>query len=109
MTRGPRARHAPDTLPRPPHWAKGAACTTAPPDLFHPEGTAAAVHLDTVEAKAWCARCSVREQCLTDALARAEQWGVWGGMDARERQALLRRRRERERSARRRAERKREE
>jgi WhiB family redox-sensing transcriptional regulator len=81
----------------------------ADPDLFHPEGDAGTALLDTVAAKAYCARCAVQERCLTDSLARAEPFGVWGGLDEKERRLLLRRRRERERAARRRAERKREE
>lgn len=30
-------------------------------------------------AKALCAPCPLRQQCLTEALERAEPWGVWGG------------------------------
>jgi WhiB family redox-sensing transcriptional regulator len=109
VTRGPRIRYAPDTLPRPAHWSKDAACLTAPPDLFHPEGDAGLVVLLTAEAKAWCARCEVRERCLAEALARGEPHGIFGGLSEKERRTITRRRRERERAARRRAERKREE
>lgn len=35
--------------------------------------------LDIARAKAICAKCGLREQCLTDALDREEPWGVWGG------------------------------
>lgn len=35
--------------------------------------------LDIARAKAICARCGLREQCLADALEREEPWGVWGG------------------------------
>lgn len=109
MARHARSRYAPDTLPRPAHWSKDAACLEAPPELFHPEGDAGLVHLMTEEAKRWCARCEVQARCLADAMARGERHGVWGGLDERERRTILRRRRERERAARRRAERKREE
>lgn len=109
MARHGRARYAPDTLPRPAHWSQDAACVDAPPDLFHPEGDAGVALMVTAEAKTWCARCAVREQCLADAMARGERYGVWGGLDERERRAILRRQRERARAARRRAERKREE
>ena len=34
--------------------------------------------LDIARAKAICAKCGLREQCLTDALDREEPWGVWG-------------------------------
>jgi WhiB family transcriptional regulator, redox-sensing transcriptional regulator len=30
-------------------------------------------------AKAICAKCTLRERCLDEALERAEPWGVWGG------------------------------
>jgi len=35
--------------------------------------------LDAARAKAICARCTVREQCLSRALERGEPYGVWGG------------------------------
>ena len=35
--------------------------------------------LDIARAKAICAKCGLREQCLNDALDREEPWGVWGG------------------------------
>jgi hypothetical protein len=35
--------------------------------------------LDIARAKAICAKCALREQCLADALDREEPWGVWGG------------------------------
>ncbi|MGV2914618.1 WhiB family transcriptional regulator [Streptomyces alfalfae] len=106
---GRPSRYSPDTLTRPAHWTQDAACRKADPYLFHPEGDAAAVLAATAEAKSHCARCAVRERCLAESLARAEPYGVWGGLDEKERRLHLRRRRERERAARRRAERKQEE
>jgi hypothetical protein len=35
--------------------------------------------LDIARAKAICAKCALRESCLSDALEREEPWGVWGG------------------------------
>jgi hypothetical protein len=35
--------------------------------------------LDIARAKAICARCTLRAECLDGALERAEPWGVWGG------------------------------
>jgi len=34
---------------------------------------------DIARAKAFCAGCRVREECLGAAIARREPWGVWGG------------------------------
>nr|WP_206071872.1 WhiB family transcriptional regulator [Antrihabitans stalactiti] len=49
-------------------------CRVADPDLWFAESPA---QLD--QAKALCAECPIRKQCLTAALDRAEPWGVWGG------------------------------
>ncbi len=34
---------------------------------------------DIAAAKAFCAGCPVRDNCLDAALTRREPWGVWGG------------------------------
>lgn len=34
---------------------------------------------DIARAKAFCAGCVVRTECLGAALDRAEPWGIWGG------------------------------
>jgi len=39
-------------------------------------------------AKKFCEECPVRQQCLEYALKVNEQYGVWGGLTAKERQAL---------------------
>jgi WhiB family transcriptional regulator, redox-sensing transcriptional regulator len=41
-------------------------------------------------AKAICARCPVRVDCLDYALRIKEPHGVWGGLNEQERRALLR-------------------
>lgn len=35
--------------------------------------------LELARAKAICARCVLRERCLSGALERGEEYGVWGG------------------------------
>ena len=35
--------------------------------------------LDIARAKAICAKCVLRDECLAGALEREEPWGVWGG------------------------------
>lgn len=37
------------------------------------------------DAKALCAVCPIRRQCLNFAMANDEEWGVWGGMNRAER------------------------
>ncbi len=49
-------------------------CHRVDPDLFFAERPA-----DVERAKAVCAGCPVRTQCLAGALSRGEPWGVWGG------------------------------
>ena len=48
--------------------------------------------LATADAKAVCAECAVRTECLEYALERPERHGVWGGLDEFERRNLQRRR-----------------
>ncbi|MGW4600764.1 WhiB family transcriptional regulator [Streptomyces sp. NPDC004457] len=66
-------------------WADQGLCR-AQPDRMFAEGAA------QNEAKAVCAACPVRLDCLAYALDHREQYGVWGAMTERERRALLRRR-----------------
>jgi hypothetical protein len=46
-------------------------------------------------AKALCGRCGLKASCLAGALAREEQFGIWGGTTPEERAQLLARRRAR--------------
>jgi WhiB family redox-sensing transcriptional regulator len=47
----------------------------------------------TAEAKAVCAACQVRAECLQYALEHNEKFGIWGGLSERERRRLRRARR----------------
>ncbi len=70
-------------------WMRYANCLGVDPDLFFPDrGGMATVN----EAKAVCAGCTVRGQCLEYALAHSEKHGVWGGMSERERRRIRQRR-----------------
>lgn len=69
-------------------WRDEAACSGMDVNIFYPEQGAGMPQ--TKRAKAICARCPVRIECLNDALARNERYGVWGGMSERERRRLLR-------------------
>lgn len=60
-----------------------ALCAETDPEAFYPEkgGSIRA-------AKAVCAGCDVRLQCLSWALEHDEKFGVWGGLAERERRQL---------------------
>ncbi|MFF5668867.1 WhiB family transcriptional regulator [Streptomyces hygroscopicus] len=92
-------RHAPNTLPRAPHWSDRAACREVDDSsVFFPEDfPKGLVLLVTREAKAVCARCPVIEACFEAALERREPNGVWGGLDKDERKAFRRRQQKRRR------------
>lgn len=76
-------------------WQDRASCKGMDPTLFFgPE------YAETVKekrdredaAKAVCAECPVRNECLEYALDAREAYGIWGGRTEVERKALLRRR-----------------
>jgi len=63
-------------------WFEG-VCAQTDPEVFFPEKGGS-----VREAKAVCARCPVRAQCLAHALAHGERFGVWGGFSEPERRRL---------------------
>jgi len=68
-------------------WLDYAACGEyGAASMFPSEGDEMGIRL----AKANCAVCPVLTECLTGALERGEQWGVWGGMTTEERKSLRR-------------------
>jgi WhiB family redox-sensing transcriptional regulator len=82
----------------PPEWWRSAACQEADPELFFPVAALGPGAGQTARAKAVCAACRVRRQCLQYALATRQMHGVWGGTSEDER--LLHVRRENERGQR---------
>jgi len=66
-----------------PVWWFAGLCAQTDPELFFPEKGGS-----VREAKAVCAGCPVRAQCLEHALAHGERYGVWGGLSERERRRL---------------------
>ena len=76
-------------------WQHRAACRGEVAGLFFPETS-----LETREerrgrearAKAICATCEVRTECLEYALRARETHGIWGGLNEYERRAVLRER-----------------
>lgn len=65
-------------------WREDALCAQTDPELFYPEKGGS-----TKEAKAVCAQCLVRAECLDYALATQQRFGVYGGLSERERRKLL--------------------
>jgi WhiB family transcriptional regulator, redox-sensing transcriptional regulator len=71
-------------------WLDRAACKGKPIEIFFwNEGTTR--YGNGAEAKAICAECPVVHECLTDALKihHRDQYGVFGGKTAKERQRIL--------------------
>ncbi|MEY9845767.1 hypothetical protein ABH940_002845 [Streptacidiphilus sp. BW17] len=63
----------------------GAVCREVAPDVFFPEPD------DTegeAEAKRLCAVCPIRPLCLAGAIERDERYGIFGGLNTAERDAL---------------------
>jgi WhiB family transcriptional regulator, redox-sensing transcriptional regulator len=72
-------------------WWSLAACQHANPDLFFPISAAGPAQAQIAGAKAVCAGCAVRRDCLRYALAAGPVQGVWGGMSEDERRLLRQR------------------
>ena len=72
-------------------WWSRAACRFADPDLFFPISQSGPAATQIRRAKAVCAECAVRSDCLRYALAADPVHGVWGGMSEQERRLLRRR------------------
>jgi WhiB family redox-sensing transcriptional regulator len=100
-TAAQRARRARRNPPRRPDLRpavpvlEGAACKGEDPELFFgPSAEFVTVRQQREEkAKAVCARCPARAECLAFALDSREAYGVWGGANEDERRAMLRQRR----------------
>jgi len=71
-------------MARPP-WRLLAACQSTDPELFFPVSSTGRSLEQANEAKAVCARCLVRRQCLSFALRTRQAHGIWGGLTEEER------------------------
>ncbi len=73
-------------------WQYLSACRASDPETFfspeHERGPRRRAR--EAVAKTWCNRCPVMSACLRHALDVREPYGVWGGLNAREREKLLR-------------------
>ena len=72
-----------DLFLNPPAWWRHAVCRHAEADLWFPDKGES-----TVPAKRLCAGCPVRVECLEDALAAGEKFGIRGGKTVRERRMI---------------------
>jgi WhiB family transcriptional regulator, redox-sensing transcriptional regulator len=76
-------------------WQTKAACRGPQASVFFPpshfERKDEKAHREA-EAKAICATCTVRRECLEYALRIREPHGIWGGLNEAERRVLLARR-----------------
>ena len=94
VTQLPAQRAAPEQAEERRDWWRSAACREADPELFFPVGAHGPGASELARAKAVCAACRVRRQCLQYALATHQLHGVWGGTSEDERQVRARRERE---------------
>jgi WhiB family redox-sensing transcriptional regulator len=77
-------------LDLPGDWRHQARCGDRRDDLFFPTGTTGPAEDQIREAKAICALCPVREDCLEWALDTGQDFGIWGGLTEEERRAIRR-------------------
>lgn len=69
-----------------------ALCRDTDPEIFFPVDERPRSE-GVKDAKAICAVCPARVECLMDSLARGDEYGVFGGLAPAERRALRARRR----------------
>jgi WhiB family transcriptional regulator, redox-sensing transcriptional regulator len=69
-------------------WWDLAACQRVDPELFFPVSQVGPAQLQEARAKAVCAGCAVRENCLDYAMETHQVHGVWGGLGENERRKL---------------------
>ena len=71
------------------NWRELAACQSADPELFFPVSGKRSAMAEVVRAKAVCASCTVRAQCLDFAVTTQQVHGIWGGTGEEERRVLI--------------------
>ena len=65
-------------------WEAQARCRSQDPEMFFAPG----VRTER-KAKAICGRCPVQGECLAFALESRTEFGIWGGLNGKERRRLL--------------------
>lgn len=66
-------------------WVVFSACRKADPELFFP-----ATREQEDQAKSICATCPVRLDCLEYSIEARERFGIWGGLNEKERRRFAR-------------------
>ncbi|MDQ0379894.1 WhiB family transcriptional regulator [Amycolatopsis thermophila] len=80
-------------------WRTRAACRDEDPELFFPVSEMGPGARQVARAKAVCASCPVRAECLAYALDAGLDNGIFGGTTERERRSLIRQTRRRAEAA----------
>lgn len=61
------------------------ACRSVDPDIFFPPSYTGTYRDMVRTAKALCAACAIRPECLRRGLEVSENFGIWGGTTPQER------------------------
>jgi WhiB family redox-sensing transcriptional regulator len=77
MTTSPRPLNGQTVTTSGRDWRLRAACRRADPELFFPVSQSGPSLDQVTQAKAICAGCPVRQQCLAFALDTRQDHGVW--------------------------------
>lgn len=76
----------------PGEWAERGACRGSDANFFPTQefkgGASLRMRREIAEAKAVCARCPVKDECLAHALRNEEPDGIWGGLTREGRKRL---------------------
>jgi WhiB family transcriptional regulator, redox-sensing transcriptional regulator len=70
------------------NWWPLAACQAVSAELFFPVTETGPGRLQVARAKAICANCRVRQECLEYAMSTHQVHGIWGGLSEAERRSL---------------------
>jgi WhiB family transcriptional regulator, redox-sensing transcriptional regulator len=71
------------------YWRVLAACQSIDPELFFPVSASGKSLEQVTAAKAVCAACPVRRECLAFALRTSQVHGIWGGLTEEERHQAM--------------------
>ena len=71
------------------YWRILAACQSVDPELFFPLSASGKSLEQVTAAKAVCAACPVRRECLAFAFRTGQVHGIWGGRTEEERHQAL--------------------